>query len=30
VLDGVALLRIECFGAPRRHRLESPVCTNGD
>ena len=30
VLDGTALLRIEFFEAPRRHRPESPVCTNGD
>jgi hypothetical protein len=30
VLDGAALLRIEFFKAPRRHRPESPVCTNGD
>ena len=27
VLDGAALLRIEFFEAPRRHRPESPVCT---
>jgi hypothetical protein len=25
VLDGAALLRIEFFQAPRRHRPESPV-----
>ena len=25
VLDGTALLRIEFFEAPRRHRPESPV-----
>jgi hypothetical protein len=30
VFGGTALLRIEFFEAPRRHRPESSVCTNGD
>jgi hypothetical protein len=30
MLGGPTLLRMKVFEAPRRHRPESPLCTNGD